>query len=112
VKADAQAMRLTHTTPTAVVIRFIKLTGIGAGLTSIGLLAGYKPRAYSRRATIYLTQQLTHVPWLQYGVTAVGYHGIQRSKTVHRPRQLTKRGKQTHVRPDSKRNGKTPNGRI
>jgi hypothetical protein len=93
-------------------VEFTKLTALGAYLTITGQLVGYKQKALLKRATIFLTQRLTQKQWLQYGVTAVGYHGLQRSKTVHRPRQLTKRGKQTHVRPDSKRNGKTPNGRI
>jgi hypothetical protein len=80
VKAGAQATPITQATQTAVVIPFTKLTGFGAGQTQIGLLVGYKLKALLKRATIYLTQQLTLKPWLLFGITAVGYHGKQQTK--------------------------------
>jgi hypothetical protein len=63
--------------------------GIGANPTNIGQLVGYKQKALLKRAQTYLTPQPTPAQWLQYGVTAVGYHGLQRTKTIHRPRQFT-----------------------
>jgi hypothetical protein len=55
VKAAARPTRLTRKTVTAAAMGITKLTAFGADLTSIGLQAGYKPKAYYKPVTIYLT---------------------------------------------------------
>jgi hypothetical protein len=72
--------RLMPPTQWAVALDISKLITFGANPQRIGLLAGYKPKAFWTIARNYLTHKLTPEPRLPFGVTAVGYHGKQQTE--------------------------------